>query len=351
MYLKAKDILNFNVDYIDLYGYLIHYNEITKWLDSDNSNYRLYKWFVIEKNINVDKYLEKLTFSYQWIPVFAWYLWDPTLFIPSKNSFTVYGWAFNLFSVQEIVNFIQENLSPTTPTWFRIKRLDIALDIRNPIKKIYKNFNKRKWKGSEFFDETGTIQTFYIWEYKKASNKNMLIRVYDKIADIKQKEKQLFYPDYLKLDNVTRIEIEFRSELLKYLKLEQLLDKDFLYKIFTNYISKKTKLFDKIKDESTEKFKRDSKEVDISELRYNEIMKTRYINSFVWYAKKFLLLWSCPIDTLLQYWLIRDLTQQDIWNSVCLNDFELAKYRQTVYERTWAMYSVKDLFSNQWKND
>jgi hypothetical protein len=52
-----------------------------------------------------------------------------------------------------------------------------------------------------------------------------LIRIYDKIADIKQKEKQYLYPNYLKEKYITRIELEFRSELLKFLKLEQLLDR------------------------------------------------------------------------------------------------------------------------------
>jgi hypothetical protein len=60
-------------------------------------------------------------------------------------------------------------------------------------------------------------------------NKALLIRIYDKIADIYQKEKQAYYPDYLTEDYVTRVELEFRSELLKQVKLSQFLDRSFSF--------------------------------------------------------------------------------------------------------------------------
>ena len=178
----------------------------------------------------------------------------------------------------------------------------------------------------------------------------MLVRVYDKIADILQKEKQLHYTNYLKQDFVTRIEIEFRTELLKFLQIEQLLNKNYLFSIFTNYISKKTPLFDKIKDKKINKFQRISKKVDIDELKYNKIVKNRYVNTFLWYANKFLLLWSCPVDVLIQNSIIKDLTKENIWKSVCLNEFEVPIYRELVYKRTNKIFKTNDIFSDQEDN-
>ena len=375
MYLKTTDIINFSVDYIELFWTLKNYREIAKWLDSDNSNYRFYDWFVIEKNEKINKYLYKLSFNKDWIPVFAWYLWDPTLYISTNNYFVVYWWAFNIFSLKEIIIFINNNIEIDWSTMMKIqnhnykmkkryktfkdikehlilKRLDLAVDINIDIKNIQKNFNELKWKWCNFFDSKWNTQTFYIWEYKKSLNKCMLIRVYDKIADIIQKEKQIFYTDYLNMDYVTRIEIEFRPELLKFTRLEQLLNEDYMFSIFTNYISKKTHLFEKIKNDKVIKFQRLGKNINIDELKYNQIVKERYINTFLWYAKKFITLWSCPIDVLLQNWIIKkDLTAKDIWNSIKWNKFNLAEYRKIVYKRTKKMFSIKDLFSNQEEND
>jgi hypothetical protein len=50
---------------------------------------------------------------------------------------------------------------------------------------------------------------------KNSKNKRQLIRVYDKIRDIKEKKKIALYKDYLIEKNVTRVELEIRPELAK----------------------------------------------------------------------------------------------------------------------------------------
>lgn len=263
--ISKNDIINFNVDMIEVFWTLKNYQEILKGIDDENSNYRCFKWYTLEKTDNLRNYQYKITFWKNNTPVFAWYLWNVlNLYIETKDYFVVYGSAFNLMTLAEIIEFIKENIK--VDYWSEnyimslnkklkdkrdyshiLKRVDLAIDIVKSIEEVVSNFRKLNCKWSKFYDDKGNIQTYYIGEKKNTLNKNILIRIYDKITDIKQKEKQFLYTDYLKKDFITRIEIEFRVEMLKFLRLEQLLDKSYIFSLFTTYISKHTKIFENIK--------------------------------------------------------------------------------------------------------
>lgn len=364
MKINRNEVLNFNVDYIELFGTLKNYKEILKGLDNDNSNFRNYNWFTLEKNNEIRNYQYKITFWKNDVPVFAWYLWTVlNMYVETKDYFVVYWSAFNLMSLAEIIDFINENIE--VDYWsknyikdlnkkienkrdysFILKRVDLAVDIVKPIWEVVENFRKLKCKWSKFYDDRGNIQTYYIWEKKNTLNKNVLIRIYDKIADIKQKEKQFLYPSYLKEDYVTRIEIEFRSEMLKFLKLEQLLDKSYIFSLFTTYISKHSSIFENIKWEEIRLLKV-TKCIKLEELHWNQIVKNRYLNTFYWYAKKLKNLWGCPIHELLIRDLVQEITLRDISNWIDENwCFDLEKYKNWVSERY-----LGQLFANNVRND
>jgi len=362
MKLTKNDIINFNIDYIELFGTLKNYQEVLKWIDDDNSNIRVYKWYTIAKTENIRSYRYKITFWKENTPVFAWYLWDVlNMHIETKDYFVVYWSAFNLLELNEIIDFINENietdywskyyirnlnkrLAEKRDYWFILKRVDLALDVIKPIWDIVKNFRKLKSKWSKFFDDRGNIQTYYIWEKRNTLNKNLLIRIYDKIADIKQKEKQYLYPSYLKEKYITRIELEFRSESLKFLKLEQLLDKSYIFDLFTSYTLKHTDIFSKLKSDTPLKLKKLDKTITVEDLQSRQIAKKRYLNTFLWYSNKFLCLWTCPVHILLQNNIISDTTKKDIGWSIINWELNIPEYREWVSIR-----NLRYLFANNEK--
>lgn len=367
MRIVKEDIINFNIDYIELFWTLKNYKEVLKWIDDDNSNIRIYNWYTVAKTENLRNYQYKITFWKDNTPVFAWYLWDVlNMYIETKDYFVVYWSAFNLLDLAEIVDFINENiivdywsryyinnlnnrLAEKRDYWFILKRVDLALDVIKPIWEIVKNFRELKSKWSKFYDDKWNIQTYYIWEKKNTLNKNLLIRIYDKIADIKQKEKQYLYPTYLKENYVTRIELEFRSESLKFLKLEQLLDRSYIFWIYTSYLLKHTHIFDKLKDDTPLKLKKLNKRITVEDLHSRQLTKNRYLNTFLWYSRKFLHLGSCPVDILIREWIISNRTKRDIASCIVDDSLNLSEYRQWVTERNLSyLFANNEDNKNKW---
>jgi len=58
-----------------------------------------------------------------------------------------------------------------------------------------------------------------------------LIRIYNKINEIRKNEKIALYQDYLLYDNITRIELEMRRKLTKNYTLEELFVRENQYGI------------------------------------------------------------------------------------------------------------------------
>ena len=326
--IQKEDILSFHIDYLEVFCTLKDYKEFAEWLDSDNSNYRILWDYTIEKMDRVQNYSFKLTFWRDQLPCFAWYLGKKiNTFMHTRDYFIAYWSAFLVMEIEEILQFLQEHFicdgverisSHALPT---IKRFDLALDIAYPIKDILLEFPKSKQKGSDIYGEDGETQTRYIWEVQNRKNKWLLIRIYNKIVDIHEKGKQKLYTDYLLHDHVTRIELEFRRDLSVWLPLLDVLDKQKLFDLYVLYLKKHSKICDELKLSTwdTKKLRRSRKKVDLEELRYNQVVRKRYTNAFLGYAKKFLSLGSCPVDVLIRRNVYDPQTVQDIliswWNN------------------------------------
>jgi len=78
------------------------------------------------------------------------------------------------------------------------------------------------------------------------------------------------------------------------------------------YLKKHTAIFESIKTNEVEKLKRLNKTITIEELKYDQVVRQRYISTFMGYAKKILHIWACPVDILFRNLLISDLTKEDI---------------------------------------
>ncbi len=364
MRINKKDIISFDVDYIELFWTLKIYREIWKWIDNDNSHFREYKWYTLEYTWALRNYESKITFWKDNIPVFAWYLWAVlNEHIETKDYFVVYWSAFTLMTLEDIIDFIKENISidywskryirdinkkivNKRENTYILKRVDLKVDVIKPVWDVVKNFRKLTSKWSKFFDDKWNVQTYYIWEKKNTMNKNLLIRIYDKIADIKQKEKQFLHPHYLKEDYVTRIELEFRSELVKFLYLDQLLDREYTFWLFISYVQKHTPIFKKLVKWTPPRLDKLDKRITVSELHSSQLVKKRYKSTFLWYARKFLRLWSCPVHVLINEWIISSRTKTDIWISVKNWELDVHTYIDWVTTR-----NLGYLFANNEKKN
>ena len=88
-----------------------------------------------------------------------------------------------------------------------------------------------------------------------------MIRIYNKQKDIVVKKKLKLYADYFDYPNVTRVEIEVRSELAKNRTYQDLFDNSLLVGIFKNYLYKHCKLFDSLDGDKVTLFRK-QEEID-----------------------------------------------------------------------------------------
>lgn len=342
MKIKKSDILNFDIDYLEINGSFKGIKEIIKWLDSDNSNSRKYEGFTIVRDNDIKNFAYKIVFWKDDVTCFAYYEGQTLSECVVTNDYlVVYGKAFHIFSTAEIYDFVIEHLLD-----IRLRRLDLALDVKNDISKVCKNFKELKQKGSRFYDENGNIQTFYIWEKKNRLNKSLLIRVYDKLADIKQKELQFLYKEYLFHPFVTRVELEFRSELCKNFQFSNLLDRGYIFGLFITYILKHTNIFADFNDQTVAKLVRPKKDIDIESLEASSVLKKRYLNTFLGYSGKILELGNCPVDVLIRHGIISDTTIEDIGWSIEGGKFKIENYKFGITNR-----NVKQIFNGENTHD
>ncbi len=353
MKLNQSDIFNFNVDEIEIYWTFSNYKELLKWLNSTNSDYTIFEEFTVSMQDNLKDYEFKIDFIKNNFKCYGFYVWKSiNAHIKTRNYFVVYWAWLKIIPLNEIIDFIDTYIDLDEidiKKWNKhntMKRFDLAIDIKKDISSIVKNFHHLEQKWAKYFWNKWELETYYIWEYTKRLNKRILIRIYDKIKDIKQKQKQSLFWEYLFEDNITRIELEFRSELLRYLNIHQLLDRSYIYDLFTSYINKHTNIFDNIRDKNITKLKYLNKKIDLEELQHNQVLKERYIRSFLWYSKNILELWCCPVDILFQEWIISQTTKNDIIIGINNWVFDTNLYRDYVWKRT-----IKQIFPNYKKND
>lgn len=333
MILNKNDIFNFNVDEIEIFWTFSNYRKLFEWVNDSNSDYIIFNEFTLKKTQRLKNYEFKVDFFKNNVPCFAFYIWKKlNSKITTRDYFIVYWSAFQLFELNEIIDFIDTYLlldSVDLSKWKRnntLKRFDLALDLKKNILEIVKNFTKLTQKWAKFYWESWKLETKYIWDKQIRNNKSLVIRLYDKIEDIKKKNKQMLYPDYLLEENITRIEIEFRQELLKEFKLNQLLDRSYIFNLFIKYIEKHTKIFEKLKTEDVDKLKRLNKKVNLDDLRYDQIVRNKYISAFLWYSKTLLKIWVCPVDILIRNLIISENTKKDLHLWINNNEFDVLDY-------------------------
>lgn len=305
--INLTKILSFHIDYLEIYGAFRNIKSIQKWLDFDNSNISTFGNFVCIYS-DAQNYKSKVTFIKDNVPCFAYYEWvQVSELITTKNYFIVYGKAFRVFPIEEILAFIDENIDIGA-----LKRVDLALDVSEDIEYVLNEFSDLSQKWARIYGEWGKIQTYYIWEKQNRFNRSLLIRIYDKIADIHVKWLQRLYPEYLNEEWVTRMELEFRADLCKNLEFEKLKDRDYLFCLFVTYIEKHTTIFKWLKTQKVDKLIRPKKKLDLQKKSYLNTISKRYLSAFLGYARNIIKQWCCPIDILLRYEIVKLSTIQNI---------------------------------------
>ena len=342
--ITKKNIINFWVDYIEvlwtsksLENVYFKYSRNEDLYQKDTN----FPWFLMKKTTKVMNYAYKVILQKNWYDCIAYHKWQKNWKIITYDFVAVYWVAFKVFEdISEIFEFLNKNLNIN-----KIKRFDLAIDLECNVNDIYKKiFDKKKQqKWSIFFDNKWDKQTFYIWEKKKTLNSYKLFRCYNKIDDIIRNKRQELYTEYLKKWLVTRIELEFRSELTKDIELNDLLDRSYIFAIFLSYIHLYTNLFSNFKYEKI-RLRRLIKKIDLNELRDDEILKDKYISIFLWYSRNVLFCWSCPVRILIQNKIISIQTIKDILNSINLEDFDINEYNKIIKERTNRKYRYNNLF-------
>ena len=335
-----QDIFNFAIDYLEVYWELSWVRDIALWLDADNSNYKNYDGFEITLDNNIRNYEYKLTFFKKGVPCF-WVYRGVMIneFIETKDYVCFYGSAFSVLWESYILEFIRDHIA-----FEKIKRFDLCLDITQPIDEVLRTFKDINQIGSKFYWVGGQIETVYIGQ-KKRKNKQSLIRIYNKIADIYAKGKQKLMAEYLNHESMTRIEIEFREEISCHIPFEMLSDKKYLIDTFYSYIEKHTPMF---KDIGHEKIilRRLQKKFDHESVESSRLVPGKYRKLFMGYWKRVLSMGSCPVDILLRNDIISDTTLKDIWTSCYKWEFDSEYYRLWATIRNW-----KQVFAEEWNRE
>lgn len=339
-----KKIKHFWLDHLEIYG--IFKNEsLFEKLDFDNSNYGEFDSYIIEKH-EVPKFAYKITFKHDNYSLFAYYKWRPKSEkqpVATRDYITIYSTAFKLYEYEEILYFLEKNLNLSHPRRFDIC-MDLKIEIDELLSKYFDNINtwreyKKSWK----------TETRYYWEMKNSKNKRQLIRVYDKIRDIKEKKKIALYKDYLIENNVTRVELEIRPELAKVRQYLDIFDNTLLIWIFKNYLYKYSKIFETIPWERITLFKR--KKIDINSEEYQSLYyKTQRKNVFIGHAKTIANFWFCPVRVLIWEWLIKPETVKLLWkkNIETIIDREL-KAKAIAKDDMHFNKNLPDLLANYYK--
>ncbi len=272
----------------------------------DNSNYwEFYNYKFIKRR--VPKYEYKIIFLKDNHSLFAYYKGDKNLewYIKTKDHITIYSTAFRILDMHEIYSFLNRNFNLK-----HCRRFDICMDLKIDINELLKYFDEVKtWKE---YKKNSNIETRYYWQVKNSLNKRYIIRIYDKIKDIIEKDKCLLYQNYLSEDFVTRVELEIRPELAKNISFERLFEREELIWIYKNYLSKITEIFDSMKGESITLYSDKYKIID-PELYQSNYYKNFKKNIFLWHAKTIYNLWFCPVRVLIWEWYINDKTKISLW--------------------------------------
>ncbi|NRH21319.1 hypothetical protein HOO68_04715 [Candidatus Gracilibacteria bacterium] len=293
-----NNIYHLGLDELELYCSFPMKEDII--LEFQRNGYVPFKIGIFEVNVidrGIKGYRYKLIFSKGKNDMFAFYQGKKNGAVFTKDYLCIYSTGIRVLGLPEVLKIIQEHFIIDYKYPY-LSRFDISVDILLPIKDVLKKFKIINQTGAEFYDSNGGIQTKYIGKKKETENRNSLIRIYDKIADIKVKDKYDIFSDYLKYPHVTRVELEIRQNLAKNITLEEILVEDNLKSILAQYVGKHSVSFESISDIKISLYKKIQKE-DIF-LTRKEIRKTRKMKMFIGLAKSLQEHHICPVEELLR---------------------------------------------------
>lgn len=301
----SEKTLHFWLDFLVLYATFNH-EEIFKTINTKNSNIWELEDYTYSKT-TPKKYIYGIDFNYKNHKVFSYVKWDTNLKIPTRDAITIYGTAFRVMNLEDIQYFIEWYF-----TIFKIKRIDICIDLNDDINKVVRKFNTKKSVWAQIYKKDKTLETLYIWNLKQSQNRRYVIRVYNKLADIKSSNKKKLYSDYFLYKHVTRVEVEIRRELAWTFDYQDLFNSESLKKLFRNYMKRYTEVFESIAEEDISLYR---KPKELSEEDYQSIYyKKHFKKAFLWYAKSVLKTWACPVLVLIAHNVIRESTREHFWN-------------------------------------
>lgn len=243
-----KNIYHLGLDEIEIYCSFPMKEDII--LEFQRNGYMPFNIWVFEVDVidkGIKSYRYKLIFSKDKNDMFAFYQWKKNGAVFTKDYLCIYSTWIRVLWLPEVLKIIQEYFIIDYKHPY-LSRFDICVDILIPIKDVLKKFKIINQTGAEFYDNNWWVQTKYIGKKKETENRNSLIRIYDKIADIKVKNKYDIFSDYLKYPHVTRVELEIRQNFAKNITLEEIVVEDNLKSIIAQYVGKHSELFEKISD-------------------------------------------------------------------------------------------------------
>lgn len=338
--LKKTDIFSFRMDTFEIFG---NFPEKSKCffplsLGSEREldvQYKLDTDLEVEYSTRATKYLYKLIFSFNWVSCIEYHEGTQlSANIKTRNHIAVTGKAWKLLWQQRIFRIIERYF-----TFEGFRRLDIALDITLPITEILLHFSKLKQKWRTEHWPSWDIETYYIWAYKKADNRYKLIRLYNKILEIKANQTQALYSEYLKQSHITRIEIELREELCKFITWQQAKDPVWLMDTFVSNIQKHTKLFDDFQGQKI-KLTRSKKSI-LETLEPEQIMNSQALKMFKGLAKSLKEKTICPIRYLVKEWVYDIDTLRDIFIAF---DEHTQEFDKDFFVHGTTIRNVKNIF-------
>lgn len=153
-------------------------------------------------------------FEWEIIDLFHVSFWDSSWTIKTRNKITFYSSFLVSYWPDFIFDFIQDFFIDEYIDWLR--RFDIALDLPENKQNLIKTFKKIPSSEIGWNREEKERETIYFWNRK---NKTTLVRIYDKIKDTLKKWKSFLY-DFWDAENVTRVEIEFWLNFIKWVNRE-----------------------------------------------------------------------------------------------------------------------------------
>lgn len=293
-----EHLYHFWLDHLEVYGSIKDENFLRA------RKTVMFLWYDFKES-QLQKYLYKLTFSKDDNVLFAFYKWDWSLSVPTKDYVVIYATWFRMIQEQEILFFLAQF------SLWKVRRFDIAWDVILPIENVLSQFWELKQKGATFNGKNGEVETRYIWEKQNTKNKRQLIRIYDKQVDIYARKKVRLYPDYLTQTHMTRVELEIRQELAKNIYYEDLFDVHHILPIYKNYLYKHTNLFESLPWDKITLFQKTMDKID-PELYQSIFYRNQRKNIFIGHAKSIYNFGFCPVRILLAEGYIQEKTKRMI---------------------------------------